>query len=89
MDPKEIAKLLTEDINENNGLIEHCGTCELKMTEPDSRPDNEYDATQLAVGIKVESEHTDDVNIAKKIAKDHLDESPDYYTRLRKMESKF
>ena len=45
-----------------------------------------YDAKQLAMGIKVEREHTDNDEIAEAIAKDHLSEIPDYYTRLLKME---
>jgi len=49
-------------------------------------PDSEYDAHQLAMGQKVELEHTDDPAVAKEIAKDHLAECPDYYTRLEIME---
>lgn len=45
-----------------------------------------FDSKQLAMGIKVEHEHTDDAEIAEAIAKDHLAEIPDYYTRLLKME---
>ena len=48
--------------------------------------DNKYDSKELVMGIKVEYEHTDDEDIAKEIAKDHLDEISDYYTRLAKME---
>ena len=44
------------------------------------------DPEQLRMGIEVEFEHTDDSEIAKKIALDHLAEIPDYYTRLKKME---
>jgi len=39
------------------------------------------------MGIKVEMEHTDDPALAKIIAKAHLSELKDYYTRLHKMES--
>jgi len=49
-------------------------------------PDTKYDARQLAAGIKVEMEHTDDPAKAKEIAKDHLEEGSDYYTRLAEME---
>jgi hypothetical protein len=45
------------------------------------------DQEQLNMGIHVELEHTDNRDIAKKIALDHLSEIPDYYTRLAKMES--
>lgn len=44
------------------------------------------DPGELKVGIRVEYEHTDDYDIAKQIALDHLSEIPDYYTRLIKME---
>ena len=49
-------------------------------------PDEKYDSKELAMGIDVEKEHTDNPAIAKEIAKDHLAEIPDYYTRLKKME---
>ena len=45
-----------------------------------------YDQRQLDMGIKVEMEHTTDPLLSEKIAKDHLAEIPDYYTRLEKME---
>ena len=60
---------------------------QLTMTGTDTRPDNKYNPDQLRMGIKVELEHTDDSAVAERIAKDHLDEIPDYYSRLRKMES--
>jgi beta-glucosidase-like glycosyl hydrolase len=41
---------------------------------------------QLQNGIDIEKEHTNDKEIAEEIAKDHLFEFPDYYTRLKKME---
>ena len=44
--------------------------------------------TQLALGIRVEMEHTDDPREAREIALDHLMELPDYYSRLAKMEKK-
>lgn len=46
----------------------------------------EYDAEQIKMGIDVEMEHTNDGRMAERIAKDHLAELPDYYTRLKKME---
>lgn len=51
-----------------------------KFTEKDADP------KQLKMGIKVEHEHINDDDVAKKIALDHLAEIPDYYTRLDKME---
>lgn len=40
----------------------------------------------LADGIKVESEHTSDVAVATEIAKDHLFEDAEYYSKLANME---
>jgi hypothetical protein len=44
------------------------------------------DELELSMGIQVEYEHTNDMEIARKIAMDHLVEIHDYYTRLAKME---
>ena len=47
---------------------------------------------QLQMGIRVEMEHTKGLSrsvakrVAEKIARDHIGELPDYYTRLKKME---
>jgi Protein of unknown function (DUF5661) len=46
-----------------------------------------YDPEQIKMGVEVEVEHTNNKLIAEKIAKDHLAEIPDYYTRLKKMEA--
>ena len=53
-------------------------------------PDSKFDRKQLAMGIKVEMEHTDCPKVAKMIAKGHLvaSESPMYYSYLKKMETK-
>jgi hypothetical protein len=59
---------------------------------PDGRaadqPDSDFDPKQLAQGIQVEMEHTRNKALAKEIAKDHLAEIPDYYTKLIEMERK-
>ena len=57
-----------------------------KIGKHDDRPDSDFDPEELEMGIKVEFEHTNDKDLAKSIAKDHLSEIPDYYTRLRDME---
>lgn len=41
---------------------------------------------QIEIGKKIELEHVKDEKMAKEIAMDHLDEIPDYYTRLKSME---
>lgn len=48
--------------------------------------DQNFDPEELKRGIKIEYEHTNIPFIAKCIAKDHLSEINDYYTRLDKME---
>jgi hypothetical protein len=49
---------------------------------PDHRERFDRDL-ELEAGIRVEMEHTDDAEVAKKIALDHLAEDPDYYKKLR------
>jgi hypothetical protein len=51
------------------------------------KPDSKIDA-QLKKGVKVEREHTKNDAEAREIARDHLDELPDYYDRLEKVEKK-
>ncbi len=49
--------------------------------------DENFLEDELLKGIEIEMEHTDDPEVAKAIAKDHLaGEFFDYYTRLIKME---
>ena len=42
---------------------------------------------QLKIGTKVEKEHTSDKTAARITALQHLDEVPDYYTKLKKVET--
>ena len=49
---------------------------EEKFSEKDADPD------ELEVGIGIEMEHTDDREVAKRIALDHLAEHPHYYTEI-------
>ncbi len=51
------------------------------------RLDVSFIKNQLKVGINMEYEHTNDKDLATDIALQHLDEIPDYYTRLKKLES--
>lgn len=44
----------------------------------------DVDPKELAMGRKTEREHTPDKEAAEDIAKDHLAEKPNYYTRLKK-----
>lgn len=47
------------------------------------------DPRQLAMGIRVEMEHSDNREVAREIALDHLAEDPNYYTHLQEMENKY
>jgi hypothetical protein len=44
--------------------------------------DARFDPEELAIGIKVEMEHTTDPEVAKRIAKHHLMEHSKYYTQI-------
>ncbi len=43
--------------------------------------------SEFKKGVKVELEHTKNIEVAKEIAKDHLVEDPKYYSKLQKMET--
>jgi len=47
-----------------------------------------YNKTQLRIGTKIEMEHTRSKKVAERIAKDHLGEFTNYYTELKKMETR-
>jgi len=51
------------------------------------RLDISFIQNQLEMGIPIEHEHTRDKVLATDIALQHLNEIPDYYTRLKKMEA--
>lgn len=48
--------------------------------------EKDFDKESLRKGIKVELEHTDDYQVAKEIAMDHLVEDPKYYDKLATIE---
>jgi len=50
-------------------------------------PEQDVNPEELKRGIHVEMEHTDDKQVARKIALDHLLEDPFYYTHLKAFES--
>jgi hypothetical protein len=53
----------------------------------DHAPDNEFDSEELKMGVEHELEHTDNKQMAKEIAKDHLKEDPKYYSKKKLEES--
>ncbi len=60
----------------------------LKGGRADGKNITRYELNELLMGIKVELEHTTDKYTALEITTDHLEEFPDYYTRLEDMEEK-
>lgn len=74
----------------SHGLMQCPGFKKFKSPEEIAkkhRLDLSFINKQLESGIKIEKEHTKDPEKAREIALQHLDEIPDYYTRLKKMES--
>lgn len=69
---------------ENGGLTKTFTIADIhkKYTELPKK----YINAQLYIGMKAEMEHTKNPDVAKKIALDHLNESPFYYVYLTKME---
>lgn len=47
----------------------------------DNVPDREFSPKELAIGAADEHEHTDNDQVAREIAKDHLQEDPQYYEK--------
>lgn len=87
LSPEELAKKLEVSVEEVKKLKPPEMNTILKLIgNHDFAPDSTFDAKELAKGIEVEREHTNNKIIAKLIAKDHLAELGDYYTRLEKME---
>lgn len=60
----------------------------LKGGRADTHKVTDFELDQLIMGIKVEQEHTTDKYTALEISMDHLEEIPDYYSRLEEMEEK-
>ena len=93
---KNLAQKFLDDIKSKggNGIITAKEEVELKPVPSleDSAKKHNVDIEalkkQLEKGIKSESEHTDDPKVAEKIALAHLDERPDYYDQLDKLENK-
>ena len=49
---------------------------------------SDFDPNQIEKGKEIELEHTNNPNLAREIAMDHLTEIPNYYTHLEEMEQK-
>jgi hypothetical protein len=69
-----------------NSAVEKATDNALPGGKADNKSDESFDQDALEQGIKVEMEHTNDREVAKEIAKDHLTEDPRYYDALAEME---
>jgi len=51
----------------------------------DKSKTSDFDPKQVAMGRKVEMEHTDNPKVAEEILRDHLKENPRYYSKLKQI----
>jgi predicted ABC-class ATPase len=58
----------------------------LKGGLADKTDPKKYNKENLQKGTEMEMKHTNDRLVAQRIAMDHLEEHPDYYKHLQKME---
>lgn len=68
--------------SKNTSQINKLYLSRLSEDESDTRPDSDYSNFELTVGTSIEFEHTHSKDVARVIAKDHLDELPDYYSLM-------
>lgn len=52
----------------------------------DDKTNDDFDQEQLIAGTVIEFEHTNNVDLATEISRDHLKEDPDYYKKLKSIE---
>jgi len=91
----EIYEMLKEDVFTDNILVligemnydKGTNACTAMMKEPNKEP-SDYNVGALRKGMEVEMEHTSNKLLARTIAMHHLDEDPQYYDKLAKMEGK-
>jgi hypothetical protein len=83
----EIVKSMFIDIEKatKGGLADNMNLADIAKKH---NVDESHIKDQLKMGTNVEKEHTDDKSKAEEIAKDHLVEDANYYTKLKKMEEK-
>jgi hypothetical protein len=66
--------------------LRRIGQDAIKGGKADKIPISAFPKKKLEQGAKVEREHTDCPTVAREIARDHLTEDIEYYTKLKKME---
>ena len=91
IDRKDLEKYLKQGYVIHEPLTEEAELKPVPSLEDSAKKHNvdiEVLKKQLEKGIQVEKEHTKDEKTAEKIALAHLDERPDYYDQLAKVEKK-
>lgn len=88
MPPKaKLAAFLREHLDNKLALKEAEPTItksnELPGGKGDAKDIADFDSKQVQMGLKVELEHTDNLEVAKEIVADHLSEDPAYYSKLK------
>ena len=83
--PQEYWEKPEDGVDETDTVDVEVGN-ELEGGLGDNKDMSNFCPKQLAMGLEVEMEHTDDPKVALEIVMDHLTELPDYYTHLDKME---
>jgi hypothetical protein len=76
--------MFVKDKMAHGGLTKTLAVADIHKKYPELP--KKYINAQLYIGMKAEMEHTENPDVAKKIALDHLNESPFYYEYLTKME---
>jgi hypothetical protein len=85
----ELDNLTKSHTNDKNPLVSEgdCGCEDPKNKVPGGLGDKlsaaDVDADELAMGLTIEGEHTEDPEIAMEIALDHLAEDPQYYSKMK------
>lgn len=78
-DPKHKGKYNGKEIEKTEIQLSK-ESIEGKLKDP---PAVNVDPEQLKIGIEIEKEHTNDLKTAEIIARQHLAEKPDYYSKLK------
>jgi hypothetical protein len=81
MDQSEYFEILKKIYKQRLG---ECNSQSLPIGKHNDIPDDKFDPEQLKKGQDEEKEHSDNSEIAKSIAKDHLFSDENYYKKLKK-----
>lgn len=78
-----LSTMVSSHQNDKSPLAEdECACNKLPGGKGDNTSAADVDQKELSLGLSIEAEHTDDPEIAKEIALDHLTEDPQYYSKM-------